>query len=157
MASWPPLSHKNLYTVFWYCKLTTPVWVDAVDKRYFRYTAQPFVHLSYLQNISCNNRSTHTPGYNKFYGYLLNPLLSVDSNITYVYVKYVLFSSAKQKISELEAAKAAMKVWSITICQDYYCNCHCRKVCGLKIVRLLLVKIVKLNSQLLNVELVTTV
>ena len=40
MASWQPLSHKKLlikHTVFRYCKLTIPVWVDAVYKRYFQY------------------------------------------------------------------------------------------------------------------------
>ena len=50
MASWPPLSHKNLINrikVFRYCKLTIPVWVDTVDKRYFRYTAQPSLYVQY--------------------------------------------------------------------------------------------------------------
>ena len=69
-------------------------------------------------------------------------------------VSVVLLCSAKQKISELEAAKAAMKVCGVTMsCQDYY-NCHFRRVCGLKTVKLLLVRSVKLNFQLPNVELV---
>jgi len=72
----------------------------------------------------------------------------------YFYV-FTLFCSAKQKISELEAAKAAMKVCIVTSCQNYY-DCHCRKVFGLKTARLLPAKSVKLNSQLLSVELVAT-
>ena len=41
----------------------------------------------------------------------------------------------------------------IMSCQDYY-NCYFRKACGLKTVKLLLVRSAKLNFQLPNVELV---
>ena len=41
MASWPSLSHKNLINKTNGISVLQINRVDAVDKRYFRYTAQP--------------------------------------------------------------------------------------------------------------------
>ena len=45
MAYWPPLSHKNLINKTRGISVLqinhTGIWIDAIDKRYFRYTAGP--------------------------------------------------------------------------------------------------------------------
>ena len=84
-------------------------------------------------------------------GQLLCTFNSIHNYLCYCTIIILVFifvsCSAKQKISELEAAKAAMKVYCVIMsCQDYY-NWYFRRVCGLKTVKLLLVRSVKLNFQ----------
>ena len=83
-------------------------------------------------------------------GQLLHIFNSVHNYLcycTFIILVFIFVScSAKQKISELEAAKAAMKVYSVIMnCQNY--NWYFRRVCGLKTVKLLLIRSVKLNFQ----------